>query len=169
MSGSEPVWADQGQGGGWWSSPSGTSIRQSARRRVRDAIGVRREAARSFYPRLAVVKAVHNDGSRVRAEEIADWVASLRCGANAYVEQIALGNWGVVVLRQEQSDALWVLTDQHLVFDRRRQPGSCPVGGGASSPLAVFSDDEFRACYEAGGAPGRVRECPIYEERESAS
>lgn len=169
MSGSEPVWADQSQGGDWWSSPSGTSTRHSARRRARDAVGIHREAAQPFYPRLAVVKAAHNDGSRPRAEAIADWVTTLNCGATAYVEQIALGNWGVVVLRQEQSDALWVLTDQHLVFDRRRQPGFCPIGSGMSSPLAVFSDDEFRACYEAGGTPRRVRECPIYEERESAS
>ena len=166
MSGSEPVWADQNHGGGWWSSLSGASTRHTASRQFRDAAGDRRQAARPFYPRLAVVKAAYNDGSRHTAEAIADWVATLNCGTTAYVEQIALGNWGVVVLRQEQPDALWVLTDQHLVFDRRRQTG---FSQGGSSPLAVFSDDEFRACYDAGPTGGRVRECPIYEDQESAS
>lgn len=168
MSGSEPVWADQNHGGGWWSSPSGASTRHSSRGRSRDASSDRRDIARSFYPRLAVVKAAYNDGSRRTAEAIAHWVTTLNCGATAYVEQIALGNWGVVVLRQEQSDALWVMTDQHLVFDRRLQPNFCPTSGGVSSPLAVFSVDEFRVCYEARPSTN-VRECPIYEDQESAS
>lgn len=156
MSGSEPVWADQGQGGGWWSSPSGTSTRVSARRRTRDVFGGRHEVAGSFYPRLAAVKAMHNDGSRQRAEAIADWVAAAAGGATAYVEQLALGNWGVVVLHTERSEALWVLTDQHLVLDPRRQP-----------QLDIYSDEEFRRCYTVEA--GRVRECPIYEETETAS
>lgn len=155
MSGSEPVWADQGMGGGWWSSPQGTSTELSTRRRSSDAAS---QVARSFYPRLAVVKAVYNDGSRPRAVEIADWVTTLGCGATAYVEQIALGNWGVVVLRRERPEALWVLTDQHLVLDQRRQP-----------QIDVFSDDEFRACYEVRTVSGQVRECPIYEDQETAS
>jgi len=105
-----------------------------------------------------VVKAVYNGGSRRRAEEIAGWVTTLGCGATSYVERLALGNWGVVVLRHERSAALWVLTDQHLVLDQRRQP-----------QIDVFSDAEFRACYEARGVSGRVRECPIYEDQETAS
>jgi len=155
MSGFEPVWADQDTGGGWWSSPQGTSTELSARRRAGYAAG---EVARLFYPRLAVVKAVYNDGSWRRAVETADWVATLGCGATAYVEQIALENWGVVVPLRDRSEALWVLTDQHLVCDKRRQP-----------QIDVFSDDEFRACYKARTASGQVRECPIYEDEETAS
>ena len=111
-----------------------------------------------FRTRLAVVQALHNDGSLARAEEIAAWVLSNAGGETAYVEQLALSNWGVVVLRPECPEALWVLTDQHLVRDPRRRP-----------QLDVFSDDEFRACYEGTGGHGRVRECPIFHDGEIAS
>ena len=157
MSGSEPVWADQSQGGGWWSSPTAPSTSKSSRR-AGDAASARREVAGSFYPRLAVVKAVYNDGSPQRAGEIADWITAAGCGASAYVEQLGLGNWGVVILRPEHPEALWVLIDQHLVLDPRREP-----------QLGVFTDEEFRACYEVRALAGRVRECPIYEDQETAS
>jgi hypothetical protein len=112
-----------------------------------------------FRTRLALVQAFYNDGSLARAEEIAAWVLSNAGGESAYVERLALGNWGVVVLRPERPDALWVLTDQHLVRDPRRRP-----------QLDVFTDDEFRACYEdTGGGHGRVRECPIFQDGEIAS
>lgn len=112
-----------------------------------------------FYPRLAAVQAAYNDGSRRRAEAIAGWVAAVGGDATAYVEQLALGNWGVVVLRPEQAEALWVLTDHHLVFDPRRQP-----------TLDVYSDAQFHRCFAVSSSPSvRVRECPIYEEPELAS
>lgn len=156
MSGSEPVWADRNKGGGgaWWSSPTPTPTRSGRGQRVQAAR--RREVAKSFYPRLAVVKAVYNDGSREQAEAITRWINSTDCGS-AYVEQLALGNWGVVILRPEHTDALWLLTDQHLVLDPRREP-----------KLDVLTDEAFRACYESRHE-ARVRECPIYEDRETAS
>src|SRR3954452_18970447 len=105
MSGSEPIWADHDRGGGWWSSPSGVPIRPALSHRRRAATGY-------FSTRLGGVRGIHNDGSLARAEEIAAWVLSNGGGREtAYVEQLALGNWGVVVLRPERPDALWVLTD----------------------------------------------------------
>jgi len=112
----------------------------------------------TFRTRLAVVQAVYNDGSWARAEAIAKWVMSVGGGGAAYVERLALGDWGVVVLRPERSEALWVLSDEHLVLDSRRRP-----------QLDVFSDDEFRACFECTGAGDRVRECPIFDDGEVAS
>src|SRR3954451_6308334 len=116
MSGSEPIWADQSRGGGWWSSPSGVSTRPApGRRRTTATAGL-------FRTRLAFVEALHNDGSLARAKEIAAWVLSTGGRETAYVEQLPLGNWGVVVLRPERPDPLWVLTDHHRVLDPRRRP-----------------------------------------------
>ena len=151
MSGSEPDWAGQSWSGGWWSSPS-------AGRTERSRGGHESRHGGYFRTRLAVVQAVYNDGSLARAEAIAQWVMSVGIGGAAYVERLALGNWGVVVLRPERSAALWVLTDQHLVLDPRRR-----------AQLDVFSDDEFRTCFECTGAGDRVRECPIFDDGEVAS
>ena len=149
MSGSEPVWADQSRGA-WWLSPAATST-QDRRHPAAGTIGV-------FRSRLAVVQAMYNDGRLGRATAIVEWVSAIG-GARAYVERLALGNWGVVVLRPERSDALWVLTDQHLVLDPRRRP-----------QLDTFTDDEFRACYETTiGRRQPVRECPIFDDGEVAS